>query len=62
MKTSHPEPAERRLTQTEVRLQLRGEAWMMCRDCGGKLWSFDGDEDANRHCPYRKNGTCEPHL
>ena len=37
-----------------------GEAWMMCSDCGGKLYSFDGERDADRHCPYQRNGRCEP--
>lgn len=32
-----------------------GEAWMMCQDCGARLFWFDGDKDECRPCPY-KNG------
>lgn len=31
---------------------LMGEAFMMCSDCGGKLYSFDGDQDRGRPCPH----------
>jgi hypothetical protein len=31
-----------------------GEAWMWCSDCGGKLYSFDGNEDKNIKCPTKK--------
>ena len=38
-----------------------GEAWMMCHDCGAKLWSFDGCKDTSRGCPYlTRQGKCEP--
>lgn len=30
-----------------------GEAWMRCVDCGARLYSFDGPEDASRKCPYK---------
>ncbi len=46
-------------TNRDIRLAA-GEAHMMCRDCGAKLYSFDGNEDADRSCPYMKNGVCEP--
>lgn len=36
-----------------TRLQL-GEAFMHCSDCGGKLYSFDGDQDRARPCPHPK--------
>lgn len=52
-----PEPEP--LSQTEAR-RLLGEAWMMCNECGGKLWSFDGERDADRSCPYKRNGRCDP--
>ena len=51
---------EPRANPPPVRL-LMGEAWMMCRDCNGKLFSFDGEEDASRSCPYRgRDGKCNP--
>lgn len=28
-----------------------GEAYMMCNDCRGKLYSFDGHQDSSRDCP-----------
>lgn len=34
----------------ETRLEL-GEAWMWCRGCMAKLYSFDGYEDKSRPCP-----------
>lgn len=37
-----------------------GHAWMICNECGGKLYDFDGNEDKDTRCPYRKNGKCEP--
>ena len=37
-----------------------GEAWMICEDCGARLYSFDGCKDTSRKCPYMKNGKCEP--
>lgn len=33
--------------------QMMGEAYMMCNDCGAKLWSFDGKEDKDIRCPYK---------
>lgn len=39
-----------KMTPTERRLAL-GEAHMMCRDCGAKLYSFDAHQDADRPCP-----------
>lgn len=41
------------------RLEM-GNAWMMCSECGGKLYDFDGHEDASRQCPFKQNGKCEP--
>lgn len=35
-----------------------GEAYMMCEDCGARLWSFDGDLDQSRKCPYWTQGKC----
>lgn len=29
-----------------------GEAWMMCRDCNAKLYSFDGNQDQSIPCPH----------
>lgn len=46
---------------TERRL-ASGEAYMRCEDCGAKLYSFDGYEDASRKCPYMKEGKCEPTI
>ena len=40
--------------------RANGHAWMMCRECGGKLYDFDGHQDSDRPCPYRRNGQCEP--
>jgi len=34
-----------------TRLDL-GEAWMWCKDCMAKLYSFDGYEDKSRPCPH----------
>ncbi len=47
----------------EERMDARranGHAWMMCSECGGKLYDFDGHEDSDRPCPFRRNGRCEP--
>jgi len=47
--------------QVEKPLRLKmGEAYMMCSECGARLYSFDGYEDTSRHCPYKRNGKCEP--
>jgi hypothetical protein len=32
---------------------LAGEAYMLCNECGARLWSFDGKEDKDTRCPYR---------
>lgn len=45
--------------QTRLRLDS-GHAWMICEECGGKLYDFDGHKDASRCCPYKKGGKCEP--
>lgn len=37
-----------------------GNAWMMCSECGAKLYDFDGHRDSSRPCPYLRNGVCEP--
>ena len=37
-----------------------GEAYMMCDECGAKLYSFDGKEDSSRPCPYKRHGQCDP--
>jgi len=29
-----------------------GEAFMICADCGARLYSFNGSEDAGRPCPH----------
>lgn len=29
-----------------------GNAHMLCEDCGGKLYDFDGFEDQSRPCPH----------
>ena len=50
----------RPMTPAEVR-HTNGEGWVMCEECGGKLWSYDGDTDIGRLCPYRgPDGTCRP--
>ena len=43
-------------------MKAQGEAYMMCLDCNGKLWSFDGYEDRIITCPYLKDpiGECIP--
>jgi hypothetical protein len=45
--------------QKPTRLLL-GEAYMFCRECGARLYSFDGKEDADMDCPYKKDsqGRC----
>ena len=37
-------------TRTNDRLSL-GHAWMMCSDCGAKLYDFDGHRDKDIRCP-----------
>lgn len=46
-------------SRTNDRLK-NGHAWMMCSDCGAKLYDFDGDKDASRPCPYNRGGRCDP--
>lgn len=50
-------------SRTIRRLQM-GEAYMMCRECGARLYSFDGDVDQSRSCPYEKGpkGECTDKL
>lgn len=31
-----------------------GEAWMWCKDCSGKLYSFDGTQDQSIPCPTKE--------
>lgn len=52
MKIEEKDGTIREMTKTEVRIYL-GEAWMFCRDCGGKLYSFDGHKDAAISCPTK---------
>lgn len=60
MNTQVEEPKEDKpLSQHEIR-KLSGECWMMCSECGSKLWSFDGVADASRPCPYKRGGKCDP--
>jgi hypothetical protein len=49
--------AQQKMTNTELRLAM-GEAYMFCEDCGAKLYSFDGNMDASKRCPYMKHGKC----
>jgi len=41
---------------TEARLQA-GEAYVICNECGARLWSTDADpanpQDIYRACPYK---------
>lgn len=41
-----------------------GHAWMMCRECGVKLYDFDGYKDLSQPCPYKKDerGKCSDEL
>jgi hypothetical protein len=59
IKTPFTQESKIPVNRSEIRLAM-GEAWMHCNECGGKLWSFDGDEDASRGCPYKRSGRCEP--
>jgi hypothetical protein len=54
-------PKER--DRTKERLTL-GEAWMWCNECGAKLYSFDGHDDKDKRCPYKKDskGRCSEEL
>lgn len=54
------EDTDKKPTLTEIRNSL-GEAYMWCEDCGARLYSFDGNKDASRRCPYiNRNGECDP--
>jgi len=48
-----PSDEETPLSHAEARLRM-GEAYMMCRDCGARLYSFDGEQDASCPCPNPK--------
>jgi len=42
-----------------------GEAYMMCHDCGARLYSFDGNDDKSTGCPYNASNNlkridCQP--
>lgn len=41
-----------------------GHAWMMCNDCGAKLYDFDGYKDMSKNCPYVRDekGRCTDKL
>ena len=41
-----------------------GHAWMMCNECGAKLYDFDGNKDRDIKCPYKKDsqGKCTDEL
>lgn len=57
MNTDKPEDRDDRprpRSERSARLES-GEAWMICSDCGAKLYSFDGKEDASRKCMYKCN-------
>lgn len=48
------------MTNQDKRLKS-GEAYMICNECGSKLWSFYGRRDEDRPCPYKNvRGECEP--
>lgn len=51
-----PDQFQRR---TENRLTL-GIAYVLCNQCGGKLWEDEGHADKAINCPYLKGGICEP--
>jgi ribosomal protein L37E len=38
---------------------LLGEAYMMCNECGSRLWSFDGNKDSCVKCPYKEDNKCK---
>jgi hypothetical protein len=53
------EDLDQEFDRVEARL-ASGEAYMMCNECGAKLWSFDGNRDADRTCPYKHvEGMCQ---
>lgn len=41
-----------------------GHAWMMCNECGAKLFDIDYHKDIGRDCPYIKGdyGECTDNL
>ena len=43
---------------------LMGHAFMMCLECGAKLYDFDGYKDAAKACPYKRDerGRCTDEL
>ena len=49
------------ITYRQSRLEC-GEAYMMCNECGARLYSFDGTEDKSRNCPYKQSmyDKCDP--
>ena len=45
-------------SNTESRHEI-GEAYVVCVECGARLWSEDGDKDIESLCPYRtSDGSC----
>lgn len=55
-------PGDNRMLQ---RILATGEVYVMCNECGGKLWSVDAmpgeRHDRDRKCPFRNRfGDCEP--
>lgn len=42
-------------SRKEARLQM-GEAHAICSQCGSRLYSFHGDEDKGKRCPYNGKG------
>jgi hypothetical protein len=54
-------PKDTQLSPAEIRNAL-GEAYVMCNQCGARLWSTEGYEDFGITCPYPKGpkGECQP--
>ena len=50
---------EEKLTPAEIRWS-NGHAWMMCEDCGAKLYDFDGNMDKSMRCPTPNKPPCAP--
>lgn len=48
---------------TKSRLAL-GHGYMICRECGAKLYDIDSHKDMDRSCPYKKDykGRCTDEL
>lgn len=42
----------------------QGRAFMICNECGAKLYEFDGYQDMDKKCPYKKGekGECTDEL